>query len=199
MPDTIDDQELDGREYICFACKQKASSLDGHHLSYEPEIVIPLCRMCHYLLHTMARNKGILNLFIGWIEKYSHQWTNGNQKYRQSNYCKEKQRKRDSSEKGKDKKRKYGQSDECKEKRKVYRGANRELLRQRRKEFHRLNRERILAKSRTSESKTKRKIRDLRNKDRIKEQQRRWRENNRDRLRQLYSKYNAERKMKNAA
>jgi predicted Rdx family selenoprotein len=199
MPDIMDDQELEEREYICFACKQKVSSLDGHHLSYEPEIIVPLCKMCHYLLHTMARNKEILSLFIEWIERYSYQWTNGNKKYKQSNYCKEKQRKRDSSKEGKDKKRKYGQSDKCKAKRKIYRETNKELLKQRRKEFYRLNRERILAKSRTSESKTKRKICDLRNKDKIKEQQKRWRENNRDRLRQLYHKYNAEREMKNAA
>lgn len=72
----------------CSLCGNTKYVIEGHHLSYTPEVVVFLCRMCHMTLHNMQQCKEQLPQFIKWIEEYGHLWENGRIKYRKTEYCK---------------------------------------------------------------------------------------------------------------
>jgi len=61
----------------CSCCKTGVKGIVGHHLSYEPEVVVFLCWRCHNLLHQMARTeRSILQQFMDWVEEYGDKWIN---------------------------------------------------------------------------------------------------------------------------
>lgn len=79
--------EIEKRE--CELChgKIKSSKVLAHHLSYDPEIIIYLCRICHINLHTFAKYDDIQRKkFIEWIEQFGKQWENGTEKFLKSEY-----------------------------------------------------------------------------------------------------------------
>ncbi len=82
--------EIIGTNKSCYACGCDTRQMSGHHLSYDPEIVVFLCRHCHFLLHTLQRMPGIrLDLFLNWIKTYGHNWENGTEKYFKSEFKKQ--------------------------------------------------------------------------------------------------------------
>ena len=76
---------------ICELCN-KESNLNGHHLSYIPELVVFLCIACHHSIHILARlPEDSLNTAVNWIITYKNLWNKGD--YFGSNYYKEYKRK----------------------------------------------------------------------------------------------------------
>lgn len=189
----------DVEKKICFACKREVDVIEGHHLSYEPEIVAPLCKLCHYVLHTMARinrrENGIARLFqiIDWIEKYSDQWINGRQKYRVSEYHKSKQRERYNSPQGKERIRAYQQSEQCHQRRQAYRGSNVELIKEQRRNFYHKHRERLLKERRTDEYREKKREQRQKNAEHYRQHQVDWRMKNPEKVREYQNVVNKKR------
>jgi hypothetical protein len=62
----------------CFCCGNSKKLLK-HHLSYEPDITVPVCKKCHFILHfassTCLRN--ILGLKSKWEETWQKQIAEG--------------------------------------------------------------------------------------------------------------------------
>src|SRR3972149_3674646 len=77
---------------ICELCKNDyiENLFHGHHLSYEPEIVVMLCKGCHSFLHRFANYpiESQTNI-VNWIRQYSNQWNNCTEKYRKSQHAKD--------------------------------------------------------------------------------------------------------------
>ncbi len=66
---------------ICSICRSE-KSLVCHHLSYDPEITIFICRMCHRLLHWLAKvPKDLLPVYLRLVGQYGDLWEDGYQKY----------------------------------------------------------------------------------------------------------------------
>lgn len=40
-----------GKEGYCNFCRAFVQKLEGHHITYSPEITIPLCHECHHKVH----------------------------------------------------------------------------------------------------------------------------------------------------
>ena len=58
---------------------------EGHHLSYESELIVSLCRTCHRTIHNVGRlTDNQLSTLIKWVHQYKHEWINGEQKYKKS-------------------------------------------------------------------------------------------------------------------
>jgi hypothetical protein len=50
--DRVDLSELsDAEEYRCHGCDRVLPNCVAHHVSYDPEVVVPLCSNCHARLH----------------------------------------------------------------------------------------------------------------------------------------------------
>lgn len=112
--------EFIGQKDECHVCQNRRRRICGHHLSYEPEIIVYLCSVCHFLLHEL--NRGSLNrvdLFKDWIEKFGGNWTNGTEQYFKSEYRKKLSKEND------EKRRKLNPRDGA-DRQKRYRERNRE-------------------------------------------------------------------------
>jgi hypothetical protein len=71
----------------CALCKKNSGRFEGHHLSYDPEIVIRLCYRCHKIIHGVARlTDEQFRLMMDWIFKYRDEWVDGTQKHLKSEY-----------------------------------------------------------------------------------------------------------------
>ena len=67
----------------------KERKLIGHHLSYEEEKIISICKICNLMIHQLARlTKDQRYKAFEWILRYSHEWKNGKEKYMASKYRK---------------------------------------------------------------------------------------------------------------
>lgn len=65
----------------------------GHHLSYDPEIVVYICRMHHIALHRFAQlDKRGRGIFLEWANQYGHLWFEGAHKYYKSPWYKKKKK-----------------------------------------------------------------------------------------------------------
>jgi len=76
----------------CEICKS-TESIQEHHLSYDPIIIVPLCYKCHRITHYLPRiNEDQLNRIREWVRQYSHLWIKGSwdnketQRFRQRRY-----------------------------------------------------------------------------------------------------------------
>jgi len=70
---------------ICGRGKAQSKKLWAHHLSYEPEKIVYLCRQCHSVVHWLNFiGMDALNELISWILIYGNSWINGNEKYQKS-------------------------------------------------------------------------------------------------------------------
>ena len=66
-----------GSNRICSICGATEKVI-AHHLSYDPEIIIFLCRWHHSLVHAYARIKSEKRVFVNeWVERYGHLWVEG--------------------------------------------------------------------------------------------------------------------------
>jgi len=68
----------------CSLCHKEEKTL-GHHLSYDPEIVMVICYRCHVMLHKLAElsvKEREQTLQI--VGQYGNNWDNGKDKYRYS-------------------------------------------------------------------------------------------------------------------
>ena len=73
----------------CILCNS-IKNIHGHHLSYDPEIVINLCLKCHLFLHLFSRfSEDQITKIREWVVQYSKQWVDGTNKYRKSKYRKQ--------------------------------------------------------------------------------------------------------------
>jgi len=73
----------------CFLCSRTEGRIEGHHLSYEPEIVIDLCKRCHNFVHSFPYySEDQIQQVREWARSFSHQWKGGTQKYLKSDYAK---------------------------------------------------------------------------------------------------------------
>jgi len=74
---------------ICGRGKAQNKKLWAHHISYEPEKIIYLCRQCHSVVHWLNFiGMEALNEMISWVLIYGNSWENGNYKYSKSNHKK---------------------------------------------------------------------------------------------------------------
>ena len=72
----------------CSICESN-TNLINHHLSYEPEIIVIVCKYCHYTMHGLCRlSSRQRNIIDSWIEQYGHEWENGREKYQKSKHRK---------------------------------------------------------------------------------------------------------------
>jgi hypothetical protein len=77
---------------ICGICQEEHPLL-GHHLSYEPEIVIQICQKCHSFLHFGAkRPRDKLYIYFDLITTYGDNWENGIEKYKKSDWYRHRQK-----------------------------------------------------------------------------------------------------------
>lgn len=77
---------------ICELCQKDYTEnlFHGHHLSYDPEIVVMLCIGCHAFLHRFANyTTENQTKIIEWTKQYSDQWNNCTKKYRKSQRAKD--------------------------------------------------------------------------------------------------------------
>jgi len=82
---------------ICHSIKK----IVFHHLSYDPEFGIYVCKKCHFPLH--QNDIESLEKIIKLKKEYGHLWVNGNYQYFHSKHASEIRRKYAQSEKGKEK------------------------------------------------------------------------------------------------
>ena len=81
--------EIRGQQNICSICSKSRGRIDGHHLSYNPEVVIYLCHQCHIVLHVLARlNLNALDILVSYSKDYMKSGVNGTEEYRKSEYRK---------------------------------------------------------------------------------------------------------------
>jgi hypothetical protein len=60
---------------LCGGASNVTKKFEGHHLSYDPEIVVSLCVKCHDLLHSLAKlSQPSRETALNWVKVYSHQW-----------------------------------------------------------------------------------------------------------------------------
>jgi hypothetical protein len=60
---------------LCGGLSNVTKKFEGHHLSYDPEIVISLCVKCHDLLHALAKLPDpSRERALEWVRVYAHQW-----------------------------------------------------------------------------------------------------------------------------
>jgi hypothetical protein len=60
---------------LCEGASNVTKKFEGHHLSYDPEIVVSLCVKCHDLLHALAKlPQPSREVALNWVQTYSHQW-----------------------------------------------------------------------------------------------------------------------------
>lgn len=72
----------------CQVC-HSSISLNGHHMTYEPEFVVMLCAKCHVHLHYMAKLSPEQRAQMeSWVSEYSSHWENCEEKYKKSSWCK---------------------------------------------------------------------------------------------------------------
>ena len=58
-----------------------------HHLSYEPEIVVIVCRKCHQAMHRLAEiDKKHQIVIVDWVKQYGDLWKNGRGYYKSGSY-----------------------------------------------------------------------------------------------------------------
>ena len=84
---------MSSKTEICVLCgkKFKGKGIMGHHMSYDPEIMVYLCVKCHTFLHLFPLfNKDQLEKVRQWSIQYADQWKNGTSKYMNSSYKKKK-------------------------------------------------------------------------------------------------------------
>ena len=141
---------------LCPLCN-KVKKLLGHHLSYEPEIVINICEACHIEFHNMVRlyKTDRFNKYIEWIKQYGDtQWDDGKAKYLRSSYSKTARNRWVNSERGKSWRKEYAQKEENKvkvrENAKKYYWAHLEDERKRSREYAKEYRKRPHVKERLS-------------------------------------------------
>jgi hypothetical protein len=73
----------------CLLCGRIEGRIEGHHLSYDPEIVIDLCKRCHNFVHYFPYySEDQIQKVREWVKSFSYQWQNGTQKYLKSHYAK---------------------------------------------------------------------------------------------------------------
>jgi len=69
--------------------------LINHHLSYDPEIIMTLCQLCHLTMHKVARlPPDKQNILFGIVRQYGSQWENGHTKHVKTEHCRKKARER---------------------------------------------------------------------------------------------------------
>jgi hypothetical protein len=103
-----------------------------HHLSYDPEMGIDVCRKCHFALHCI--DVDVFPKIMELKKKYGHLWVNGNEQYQKSKRFREVQKLYRKTEKAKEGEKRIRQSEEFKKKRKEYLMKNREVIAQRKRE-----------------------------------------------------------------
>lgn len=75
----------------CPLCGRKTTErkLWAHHITYEPEKIIYVCRQCHSVIHWINRiGMDALNQIISWSLLHGKSWENGNKKYQASEHKK---------------------------------------------------------------------------------------------------------------
>ena len=81
--------EFVGEKDFCFLCNEGEIKIEGHHLSYSPELVVFLCVKCHRTLHNLKRlSKDKIDLVLQWLTLYGMNWESGNDNYYKSEYGK---------------------------------------------------------------------------------------------------------------
>lgn len=74
---------------VCELCEREKRVI-GHHLSYDPEIVVFICWSCHSWLHKFGRfNSQLREKGLGWLRDYADNWKNGHEKYVKTKRCRE--------------------------------------------------------------------------------------------------------------
>ena len=107
----------------CSICKSD-EKLIHHHLSYEPEIIVIICRRCEVIMHRLAdlqrmpqNQQDVIN---NWVSQYGSLWKNAREKYEKSEYNKNVKKEWQKTDKFKNIQRKYRESDKRKNQLKEY-------------------------------------------------------------------------------
>lgn len=106
----------------CSICELE-KKLVTHHLSYNPEITMPLCQNCHLTMHRIARLiPDKQDVLFGIVKQYGNQWENGHEKHIKTEHCRKKARERykHRTDESKNRRKEYRKTDRAKEYHKEY-------------------------------------------------------------------------------
>ena len=60
-----------GKWTRCTLCGRNRRSTVGHHVTYTPEFVIPICNFCHWVIHRPDDVDALINKIKGvYVERY---------------------------------------------------------------------------------------------------------------------------------
>ena len=158
---------------ICILCGNefKGKRIVGHHMSYDPEIIVYLCVNCHKFVHLFPLfNEDQLNKVKQWTFQYSEQWKDGTNKYNLSNYKKEVNHKY--NENYKERARELARTDKYREKQREWRGKNKIKSAGYHKKWEERHPEFIIKRRENL------KRWQMKNRDKVNESNRKWREKN---------------------
>ena len=179
--------EIRGEKGICTVCKNDQRMILGHHLTYEPEVIIYLCSQCHLILHGLARlDFDITNTLIGWVKQYGKDWIGGGEKYHKGEYAKKVQR--EISEKYNQKHR-----SEAVERAKKYREKYPDRIKQQKEQYKKLHPNYAKEKSKKWRENNPELLK--RQRENGKEKRENWRKQHPDKMREYQRKYMAKKKI----